>query len=159
TLVERRKLVRTSSTPGCTRGINLFRIELGGDAKLDLADLPGYGYAQRSKSERKAWGPLIEGFLSNRAGLAGVVLIIDIRRGLQEDDVELVRYLEHLKRPVFLVATKIDKLPASQRAGALAKLGEEAGVRAIGFSSVSGEGRAALWRLILRATHIEIPKS
>ena len=64
-LVARRKLVRTSRTPGCTRGINLFRVELGGDAPatLDLVDLPGYGYAKRSKQERRSWGPLIERFL------------------------------------------------------------------------------------------------
>ncbi len=158
-LVERKKLVRTSSTPGCTRGINLFRVKLGGDATIDLADLPGYGYAQRSKSERAAWGPLIEGFLAKRPGLAGVVLIVDVRRGLEEDDRELVEYLAHVERPVFLVATKLDKLAASQRAAALAKLSNDAGMRAIGYSSVSGEGRAALWRRILKEAHVALPAS
>ncbi len=156
TLVERKKLVRTSSTPGATRGINLFRVKLGGDATIDLADLPGYGYAKRSKKERAAWGPLIEGFLSGRPGLSGVVVIVDVRRGLEEDDRELVEYLEHLTRPAILVATKLDKLPSSQRMTALARLSREANVRAIGFSAETGEGRAALWRRILKEAHIDV---
>ena len=72
-LVQRKKLVRTSSAPGCTRAINIFRVRLrtdGDEAHLDLVDLPGYGYAQRSKAERKAWGPLIEGFLQRTAWVA-----------------------------------------------------------------------------------------
>src|SRR4051794_28829777 len=62
-LAQRTKLARTSSTPGCTRGLNLFRLTLRGGAQLDFVDLPGYGFAQRSKSERAGWGPMIEGFL------------------------------------------------------------------------------------------------
>ena len=121
---------------------------------LDLADLPGYGYAQRSKSERRAWGPLIENFLRDRPGLAGVVLIIDVRRGLQDDDVELIEFLQHIERPLLLVATKVDKLPSSQRAATLAKIAEAAGTKPVGFSSETGEGRAELWRRILRTTHV-----
>src|SRR5690606_29120614 len=154
TLVERKKLVRTSQTPGCTRGINLFRVKLVGDATLDLADLPGYGYAQRSKAERRAWGPLIEGFLRERPGLAGVVLIIDVRRGLQDDDLELVEFLEHIERPLVLVTTKVDKLPSSQRAPTLAKIAAAAGTKPVAFSSVTGEVRAELSRRVLRATPV-----
>ena len=77
-LAQRKKLVRISGRPGCTRGINLFRLRVRlpgeGDAdaaegELDFVDLPGYGYAQRSKAERRSWGPLIESFLSQRPGL------------------------------------------------------------------------------------------
>ena len=56
-LAQRKKLARTSSTPGCTRGLNLFRLTLRGDVRMDFVDLPGYGFAQRSKSERLSWGP------------------------------------------------------------------------------------------------------
>jgi len=96
-LVRRKKLVRTSGAPGCTRAINIFRVRLrtnDEEAHLDLVDLPGYGYAQRSKAERKSWGPLIEGFLSERPGLRGAVVIVDIRRGTQDDDLQLLEFLE-----------------------------------------------------------------
>jgi GTP-binding protein len=158
-LLERRKLVRTSSTPGATRGINLFRVKLAGDATIDFADLPGYGYAKRSKKERAAWGPLIEGFLANRPGLASVVVIVDIRRGVEDDDRELVEYLEHVKRQVIVVATKLDKVPASQRMTALAKVSSEANLRALGYSAETGEGRAALWRRVLKSAHVAIPET
>src|SRR5687768_10668543 len=85
-LAQRTKLARTSSTPGCTRGLNLFRLTLRGGAQLDFVDLPGYGYAQRSKDERKSWGPMIEGFLKKRVGLRGVVILVDERRGLESEE-------------------------------------------------------------------------
>jgi GTP-binding protein len=155
-LVERKKLVRTSSTPGCTRGINLFRIEVHGGGTLDLVDLPGYGYAKRSKSERRAWGPLIEGFLEERPGLRAVVVIIDVRRGLEEDDRQLVEFLEHIGRKVIVVGTKLDKLPSSKRATALAALSKDAGTKVLGFSSETGEGRGDLWRRLLREASIQL---
>jgi len=158
TLAGRRKLVRVSNTPGCTRGLNLFRLELSqragddGDedrrATLDLVDLPGYGYAKRSKQERKGWGEMIEGFLAGRAGLRLVVLIVDVRRGLTDDDRQLLEFLAHLEREALLVATKLDKLPRSKRRPALAALGREAGVTALGFSSQDGEGKDPLWHAL-----------
>ena len=96
-LVRRKKLVRTSSAPGCSRAINIFRVRIrtnDDEAHLDLVDLPGYGYAQRSKAERRSWGPLIEGFLRERPGLRGAVVIIDVRRGAQDDDVQLLSEVE-----------------------------------------------------------------
>lgn len=151
-LVQRKKLVRTSSTPGATRGLNLFRIRFRDEAVLDLVDLPGYGYAQRSKAERAAWGPLLEGFLSDRPGLHAVVLIVDVRRGVEDDDLQLLEFLAHIGRRAVLVATKIDKLPASKRKPAVAAVGKPHGLRAIGFSAETGEGREQLWKLLRRAT-------
>ncbi len=148
-LVGRRKLVRTSGTPGCTRGLNLFRIELG-DGVLDLVDLPGYGYAKRSKTERRAWGPMIENFLQQRVGLRCVVVIIDIRRGLQEEDVQLLEFLAAIDADALLVATKMDKLPRNKRKPALAKLVREAGREILGFSAESGDGKDALWHQLLQ---------
>ena len=153
-LVGRRKLVRTSSTPGCTRGLSLFRARLRlspqDEAFLDLVDLPGYGYAKRSKSERRGWGPMIEAFLQQRAGLRGVVVIVDVRRGPEPDDEQLVEFLEHLGIEAIVVATKLDKLASNQRKPAVAKLGAQLGRNAVGFSSVSGEGVDALWDRIGR---------
>ncbi len=157
-LVQRKNLVRTSGAPGCTRAINIFRVRLRNDeteAHLDLVDLPGYGYAQRSKAERKSWGPLIEGFLEQRPGLRGAVVIIDIRRGFEPDDAQLVEFLESIDVTPILVATKIDKLPSSKRKPALAALRRQLGRPVTPYSSVSGEGRDLLWKQLLKVCSIE----
>lgn len=157
-LVGRKKLVRTSSTPGCTRGLSLFRARLrvgeGDDARIDLVDLPGYGFAKRSKKERRAWGPMIEGFLRERAGLRAVIVIVDVRRGPEDDDLDLVAYLEELGVAPIVVATKLDKLPASKRKPALAALGVRLGTKPVGFSAVTGDGVEELWRRILSVASV-----
>lgn len=147
TLTARRKLARVSATPGCTRGINLFRIDSQG-AVLHFVDLPGYGYAQRSKQERRAWGPMIEGFLRERVGLQLVVLLIDVRRGLDEEDVQLLEFLDSLGHTSVLVATKLDKLPLGKRKPALLALQKSSGRKVIGWSSETGEGRDTLLALL-----------
>ena len=157
-LVRRKKLVRTSGAPGCTRAINIFRVRLRTDeeeAHLDLVDLPGYGYAQRSKAERRSWGPLIEGFLRERPGLRGAVVIVDIRRGVQDDDVQLLEFLESIEVTPILVATKLDKLPASKRKLAIAALRRELGRSVLAYSSVTGDGWEALWERLLSVSSIE----
>lgn len=157
-LVGRKKLVRTSSAPGCTRAINIFRARLRterGEAHLDLVDLPGYGYAQRSKAERRSWGPLIEGFLRERPGLRGAVVILDVRRGVEEDDLQLIEFLESVDVTPIVVATKIDKLPASKRKPALAKLEKRLRRRVMAYSSVTGDGREPLWKKVLAVSSID----
>ena len=159
-LVHRKKLVRTSSAPGCTRAINIFRVRLRtdrGEAHLDLVDLPGYGYAQRSKAERRSWGPLIEGFLRERPGLRAAVVIIDVRRGAEEDDIQLLEFLQSVEVVPIVVTTKIDKLPASKRKLALERLESELGQRVIGYSSTTAEGRDVLWSRLLRVSHLDQP--
>lgn len=161
-LVVRRKLVRTSSKPGATRGLLLFRTAIavkraGAEpqlATLDLVDLPGYGFAKRSKAERRSWGPMIEGYLEQRVGLRAVVLIVDVRRGLEDDDRQLLEFLDHVGRPAVLVATKLDKLPTSQRLLAVAKIKESAGRPVVGVSAETGEGRDRLWSRLLAAADI-----
>jgi GTP-binding protein len=147
-LVGRKKLARTSSTPGCTRKLVLLRIALRGGT-LDLVDLPGYGYARVSKSERASWGPMIERFLIARAGLRCVVVIVDIRRGLQDEDKQLLEFLEHHKRPALLVATKSDKLPHSRLQPALTALRRQAGCPVLPFSAQTRAGRDDLWLALL----------
>lgn len=161
-LVVRRKLVRTSSKPGATRGLLLFRTAIavkcaGAEpqlATLDLVDLPGYGFAKRSKAERRSWGPMIEGYLEQRVGLRAVVLIVDVRRGLEDDDRQLLEFLDHVGRPAVLVATKLDKLPTSQKLLAVAKIKESAGRPVVGVSAETGEGRDRLWSRLLAAADI-----
>ncbi len=157
-LVGRKKLVRTSSTPGCTRGLSLFRARLrvgeSDEAFLDFVDLPGYGYAKRSKAERRSWGPMIDAFLRERAGLRAVVVIVDVRRGPEDDDLDLIAFLEELGVTPIVVATKVDKLPANKRKPALLELGKRIGNKPIGFSSVTGDGADELWRRLLRVAAI-----
>ncbi len=154
-LAQRKKLARTSSTPGCTRGLNLFRLTLRGGARIDFVDLPGYGFAQRSRSERLSWGPMIESFLKQRAGLRGVVLLVDVRRGLEDEEHELLEFLAHIKKKALIVATKIDRLPVSKRKPALQALEKSGGVKALGFSSVTGDGRDDLWKALTKFAAIE----
>jgi len=152
-LVERRKLVRTSSTPGATRGLSIFRVDLldaaGERVTLDLVDLPGYGFAKRSKGERKSWGPMIEGFLEQRVGLRGVVLIVDARRGVDDEDAQLLRYLAHIRTAAIVVATKVDKLSKAERAPQLAQIASATGSTPIAASSETREGREAILHRVL----------
>lgn len=161
-MVGRRKLVRTSGTPGCTRALNLFRVELvgeqqGASAVLDLVDLPGFGYAKRSKSERRAWGPMVETFLQTRVGLRAVLLIVDVRRGIEEEEAQLLEFLRDIDRSAILVATKLDKLAANQRPPRLASLKRDTGVPVYGTSAVKGLGIDPLWRAVLNACAISLP--
>ncbi|MCC6652486.1 MAG: hypothetical protein IT348_15150, partial [Candidatus Eisenbacteria bacterium] len=118
---------------------------------------PGFGYAGRSKAERTSWGSLIEGYLRERASLRGVVLLVDVRRGLEEEEQALLDFIASTARqdrkapPVITVATKIDKLPLSQRKPGVARLGK--GVA--GVSGETGEGGEALWKRLRWAVGVE----
>lgn len=105
-LTNRRKLAKVSNTPGRTRLVNFFLI----DNTCSLVDLPGYGYAKISKSEKLAWGKIIEEYLMNRPDLKKVVLLVDARHKPTEDDVLMIEYLRHYSIEVIVVATKLDKL-------------------------------------------------
>lgn len=160
TLLSRRNLVRTSSTPGCTRQINVFEANLEHDVALHLADLPGFGYARRSKSERASWGTMMEQYLAHRPVLRLVVILVDARRGPEDLELELVEYLAGLRQPpvphVF-VATKLDKLPRASAKLSLESMKKVVPGRLVGFSAKTRQGRAALWRLILRSTQNPLP--
>jgi GTP-binding protein len=157
-LAQRKKLARTSQTPGCTRGLNLFRLTLRGGAKLDFVDLPGYGFAKRSKGERTSWGPMIEAFLTRRVGLRGVVLLVDVRRGIEDEERELLEFLAHVGQKAIIVATKTDQLSGSKRKPAVLALAKESGTKALAFSAHTGEGREDLLRAVLKLAAIEVPR-
>jgi GTP-binding protein len=111
-LVNRKHLVKTSSTPGCTRLINFFDI----NGQFRLVDLPGYGFARTSVSEKKAWKIMIETYLSGRTCLRCVVMIIDIRRDPDTKDRVMKDWLDQYDIPIVPVVTKADKLTiANQR--------------------------------------------
>ena len=144
-LLNRKKLVRISSTPGKTREINFFRI----NEKLMFADLPGYGFARVTPALQKKWKQMIEEYLSNREPLMAIVFIVDIRRKPTDLDITLKKWLEDLGRNYILVITKSDKLSGSERSKQtkLIKatfMGENA-LAAVTYSSKNHLGRKELW--------------
>ncbi len=146
-LVNRKSLVRTSSTPGRTQLINFFNI----NNQLSLVDLPGYGYAKVPLSVKKAWGPMIRTYLEIREALHGVVFIFDIRRIPREEDIRMLDWLEEFGVPTIPVITKIDKISRSQRAKHIKAIGAETGLPTDAFSLFSAstrEGSDEIWERI-----------
>jgi GTP-binding protein len=149
-LVARKKLARTSRTPGKTRLLHFYRVERPG-RELLLVDLPGYGYAKAAKRERALWKGLIEGYLERREALRAAVLLQDLRRDPSEDETLLIDWLAEREIPALLAFTKIDKLKPSQRAARLRAVGASLPVQAdwaVPTSARTGEGIDELWRLI-----------
>ncbi len=151
-MMDRRSLARTSRTPGCTRQLNIFEVRCADGLMMRFVDLPGYGWARRSKDERNQWQEMIEGYLRTRSSLRAIVLLVDVRRGVEEEEQQLLEFLRlprHVSQPkpleVVLAATKVDKLSASARKPALEVVRKGAGLPVVGFSSVTREGRDALW--------------
>ena len=154
TLVNRKHLVKTSSTPGRTRLINFFEI----NQQIGFVDLPGYGYAKVPASVRKTWGPMIETYLSTRKALKGVVIILDIRRTPQQEEFNLLSWLRHYSIAAILVLTKTDKLSKNkqtQKHHLIAQVLEKDKNDFILFSAKSRRGREALWSAILSLVEIE----
>jgi GTP-binding protein len=117
-LTNQRRLAFSSKTPGRTRLINLFGIPdpVTPDAWLGfLVDLPGYGYASIGRAAREEWAEVLGGYLHQRTSLAGVVLVIDIRRGVTELDRRLAHWIGLRGLPTLALLTKADKLPYGQR--------------------------------------------
>jgi len=146
-LVNRKRLVKTSSTPGRTQLINFFDI----NDDMTFVDLPGYGYAKVPAAVRKKWGPMIETYLSGRNTLKGVVIILDIRRTPREEEHNLIAWLEHYAIASVLVLTKADKLSktkqAQQRAAVARSLALDA-ADLILFSAKSRQGQEDVWKAI-----------
>ncbi len=155
-LMQRKGLVRTSSTPGCTRQVSWFEAKAGDGANLNLVDLPGYGYAKRSKTERNHWANLIGDYLMGRATLRGVVVLIDIRRGPEAEEMDLLNMLKSEARvsrhglEIVVVATKMDKLPRAAHKPALAELRAKLDMPVIGYSVPDHSGRVPLFRAVRR---------
>jgi GTP-binding protein len=160
-LLQRKKLVRTSGTPGCTRQISLFEVTTRLGSRLTLVDLPGYGYAKRSHAERREWSELIQGYLLERPALSALVALVDVRRGLQSEDeqlIELVTSVPTRKRPpveILMVATKLDKLSGSARKLALIELEKQTKLEWFGFSTELAETHEPLWRALLARLDID----
>lgn len=149
TLVNRKNLARTSSTPGRTQALNFFRV----DDRFTFVDLPGYGYARVSQEVKKSWRGMVETYLRNRPSLKAVVVIVDIRRDLEEDDRSLMEWLRREGKEVIPVLTKVDKLTRKERVSRVAamerELSEAVSQKPILFSAKTGEGRKDIWDRLL----------
>lgn len=146
-LLERKKLVKVGNTPGKTRLINFFKVE----DRLIFADLPGYGYAAVSKAERRSWGKLVEAYFAKRRQLSLCVLLLDIRRIPNEDDMLMLSAMRDSSIKTIAVLTKADKLSNNETAKQAKTISCVTGIditRLILFSSVTGRGRDEVWNEI-----------
>ena len=145
TLVRRKRLVKTSSTPGRTQLINFFLIN--GD--LMLVDLPGYGYAKVPAAVRKQWGPMVETYIARRTTLKGVVVLLDVRRRPEAEELNMIDWLRQHQVAVVPVLTKADKLSKTElikQRRAAARALDMAEEELILFSAKSGLGKEAIWQ-------------
>ena len=156
-LLKSKGLAKTSATPGKTRLINYFKVKLGPNPPLSFyfVDLPGYGYAKVSATDRDEWSRRVNRYLASRTTLCGLVVLLDIRRDPSPLDQQLLLWNEHYRIPCLLVATKSDQLPRGRQKEVLRKIQEAlppsaSGLDILPFSSKTAEGREALLRKIFQ---------
>ena len=146
-ILNRKKLVRTSKTPGRTQLLNFFEI----NELWRFVDLPGYGYAKVPKEVQKRWRPMVENYLTTRVNLRGMVWLLDIRREVSKEDLTLWDWLRTKELTVIIVITKADKLSKNKRNKQAASIAKSLGMKArelIQFSATSGEGKEELWKAL-----------
>ena len=156
-LLNRKSLARVSGTPGKTITINFYNI----DDTIYLVDLPGYGYAKRSKEETAKWGEMMEDYLANREPLVQTILLVDSRHKPSKDDVTMAEWIRHYHDRLIVIATKIDKLKKSEIEGNLELIWETLEMTdddiLVPFSTKDDEGKFTVWDMIemMRAAEIE----
>jgi GTP-binding protein len=147
-LLQRKGLARTSSTPGRTRAINYFLV----NGRFYFVDLPGYGYAKVSRTERQAWGRLVEAFMLGPGGPLRVVQLVDGKISGSPLDAEALSYLLGLGADLTVAVTKIDKVPRNRRTRCLADVAKlldaPDDVRILPVSAIGGEGIPELWQVL-----------
>ena len=151
-LLNRKKLVKTSATPGKTQLINFFKV----NDQFYFVDLPGYGYAKVPKGVQRKWQNLVEAYLSERETLRNVVLIIDCRHSPTVQDRQLLEWLEYYQRPSLIVASKIDKLKRGQVQNNLEKIQRDLSIASvpIGHSSMQHGRREEIWKKLVPCIEI-----
>ncbi|KAF1085644.1 putative GTP-binding protein EngB [Sporotomaculum syntrophicum] len=148
TLVNRKRLARTSNTPGRTQLINFFII----NDILHLVDLPGYGFAKVPVRVKAQWGKMVNSYLAGRKQLRGLLLLVDVRHKPTTDDQQMYNWLKTYHIPTAVVATKADKLSRGRAKQNLAVVRQTLqlvdGDPLILFSAVSGQGKDDIWAVI-----------
>ncbi len=147
-MIGRKALARISSKPGKTQTLNFYKIE----EQLFFVDVPGYGYAKVSKTEREAWGKMIERYITGREELKAVVQIVDLRHPPTADDCMMYDFLKHYSIPCIVIATKADKIPKGKwdkhKKVVKETLDMDKNDPLIVFSSEKGIGFEEAWRTI-----------
>ncbi len=147
-MINRKGLARTSSKPGKTQTLNFYKL----NETIFFVDVPGYGYAKVSKTEREAWGKMIETYITTREPLRAMLLIIDLRHKPSADDVMMYDFLKHYEIPTIVIATKADKIPKGKWQKHLKVVRETLdlvkGDEIILFSSETGLGKDQAWNAI-----------
>jgi GTP-binding protein len=147
-MLNRKSLARVAATPGLTRVINFYNV----DNILYFVDLPGYGFAKVSKTEKESWGSVVETYLKTRKQLKLVIMLVDIRHSPTDDDKLMNDWLKCNGIPYLITATKLDKIPRSkvkERVCDIRKVLELSdSVKVIPFSSETKQGREELWNEI-----------
>lgn len=147
-MLNRKGLARISSKPGKTQTLNFYLI----NEILHFVDVPGYGYAKVSKSERAAWGKMIETYITSRKQLRAVVMIVDLRHPPSQDDVMMYDFLKHYGIPCIVIATKADKIPRGKWQKYLKVTKETLDLdendQIVLFSSETGEGKDKAWSIL-----------
>lgn len=158
-LLNRKSLARVSSSPGKTITINFYDI----DKKLFLVDLPGYGFAKRTFTDKQQWSSLTDGYFTENKNidlLSVVIQLIDSRACITKDDEMMLEFLNSAEIPYIIVVTKTDKLNTTERKANLAAISEHPAVNngtpIVPYSSLKNEGRNELWREISKFTNIKI---
>lgn len=153
TLTNRKTLAKTSSTPGKTRHINLFALDK--EKTIRLTDLPGYGYAKVNVREQQRWGEELTLYITERESLKGVVIVMDIRHPLTENDKQMVVLCRTGGRPVHVLLNKADKLKSGRRAATVRQVEKDLAYLSPGatfstFSALKGEGLKELSEVLNR---------
>ncbi len=147
-MIGRKALARISSKPGKTQTLNFYKIE----EQLFFVDVPGYGYAKVSKTEREAWGKMIERYITGREELKAVVQIVDLRHPPTADDCMMYDFLKHYNIPCIVIATKADKIPKGKwdkhKKVVKETLDMDRNDPLVVFSSEKGIGFEEAWHLI-----------
>lgn len=152
-ILNRKKLVRTSKTPGRTQLLNFFEI----NELYRFVDLPGYGYAKVPAEVQKRWRPMVETYLTSRLNMRGMVLLLDIRREPSREDLNLWHWLQTMSIKVLTVITKVDKLSRNKRNKQIAAIARTLGRKKeemLEFSAMTGEGKEELWRELIKLLEI-----
>ena len=147
-LLNRKSLARVSGTPGKTATINFYNI----DDTIFLVDLPGYGYANRSKTEIKKWGKMIDTYLNTRQQIYQVFLLVDSRHKPTADDMQMLTWIRAYQESVVVIATKTDKLSKRQLEENLEMIYEALSLTEddllVPFSTKDDEGKFTVWDII-----------
>jgi GTP-binding protein len=148
-LLNRKGLVRTSSTPGRTQLLNFFVV----NDSMNFVDLPGYGFARAPRPVREQWQPMVHGYLRGRSRLKAVVWLLDVRREPSKDDLQFLDFLEEAEIQTIPVVTKADKVSRNELVRRLDKISKATGLPVdvfVAFSVLNKQGIEEVWELIMQ---------